>query len=323
MKTSSWFTPLPPGYAGIGISRGVPYRLRAPAHLPRARAWGVVPEHAHRRRNTLSATSPRSSPSSILGQVVLDLQRLAGARRACLALLGAPTTKPAAWCHRALVSAWLFRLARPHRPRARPRGPRPRLVTPQTAPHPGPSEPAPGPFALCPPKPLTDRLAPVLALTDRLAPVLAKTVSVLTRSLTRPFEGSRNSHQTLALLGFLAEPTTTSKSVACKGVLVRFRPGHHPAFRPLIFEDFSRLIDRWTQWAASVGQFRSRYEPWRASSLRCLRAPSAAQFGYSDPPPSGAMAGHSHDLMLRRAGLREACRRSLPQPVGRKCGSPA
>ena len=34
------------------------------------------------------------------------------------------------------------------------------------------------------------------------------------------------------------------------------------------------------------------------------------------------MAGHSHDLMLRRAGLREACRRGLPEPVGRTVWKP-
>ena len=162
MKTSSWFTPLPPGYAGIGISRSVPAEFR---HLPTYRAlapgaWfrscASPVQYADRYTEILAKLDPK--------RVVLDLQRLAEERRACLALLGALTTKPELVPPSPGVGL-AFRFAQPHRPRARPRGPRPRLVTPQTAPHPGPSEPAPGPFALRPPKPLTDRLAPVLALT--------------------------------------------------------------------------------------------------------------------------------------------------------------
>ena len=106
MKTSSWFTKLPPGHFGIGISRGVPkgfehhanYRRLAPG------AWFKSCSSPARYReryfgDILAKLDPR--------QVVADLQRLAGeAEPVVLCYEGPPPSS--SWCHRALVSAWLF-----------------------------------------------------------------------------------------------------------------------------------------------------------------------------------------------------------------------
>jgi hypothetical protein len=114
MKTSSWFTKLPPGHVGVGISRSVPTGLK---HLPNYRklapgAWfkscASPQEYAQRYFSEILA---QLDP----GQVVADLQRLAivphGGRwpdvEPVLLCWEAPPPA-AAWCHRALVSAWLF-----------------------------------------------------------------------------------------------------------------------------------------------------------------------------------------------------------------------
>ena len=104
MKTSSWFTPLPPGYAGIGISRSVPAGFR---HLPTYRAlapgaWfrscASPAQYAARYAEILAKLDP--------GQVVLDLQRMAGAAEPVLLCWEHPPPN-LSLCHRALVSAWL------------------------------------------------------------------------------------------------------------------------------------------------------------------------------------------------------------------------
>ena len=112
MKTSCWFTPKPAGHIGIGISRGVP---KGYEHLPTYRALAPgswfnscpTPQaYADLYAEILAKLDPH--------QVVLDLQRLADC-----CILGETTVRPepvllcyehptsAAWCHRALVSAWL------------------------------------------------------------------------------------------------------------------------------------------------------------------------------------------------------------------------
>ena len=49
MKTSSWFTKLPSGHVGVGISRGLPLGYE---HLPRYRKLAPGSSHGRRRRNT-------------------------------------------------------------------------------------------------------------------------------------------------------------------------------------------------------------------------------------------------------------------------------
>ena len=105
MKTSCWFTPKPAGHVGIGISRGVPKGF---GHLPTYLALAPGPWFK-------SCSSPQEYAeryfAEILGkldphQVVLDLQRLAGGDEPVLVCWEHPPPA-AAWCHRALVSAWL------------------------------------------------------------------------------------------------------------------------------------------------------------------------------------------------------------------------
>jgi hypothetical protein len=105
MKTSSWFTPLPPGHAGVGISRGVPAGYE---HLPIYRAlapgsWFKSCETPQRYveryfGDILAKLDPR--------QVVIDLQRIVGDDEPVLLCWEHPPPNPK-WCHRALVSAWL------------------------------------------------------------------------------------------------------------------------------------------------------------------------------------------------------------------------
>ena len=106
MKTSCWFTPIPPGHAGIGISRGIPAGFE---HLPTYRKLAPGPwfkscssPARYKDRyfgDTLAKLDPR--------QVVLELQHLAGEAEPVLLCYEHPPPSPS-WCHRALVSVWLF-----------------------------------------------------------------------------------------------------------------------------------------------------------------------------------------------------------------------
>src|SRR5262245_57986625 len=105
MKTGCWFTPLPPGDVGIGISRGVPGRYE---HFPTYRA--LAPGSWFR-----SCASPAQYAERYFGEiiaklnpknVVADLQRLAGDDEPVLLCWEHPPPNTN-WCHRALVSAWL------------------------------------------------------------------------------------------------------------------------------------------------------------------------------------------------------------------------
>jgi hypothetical protein len=107
MKTSSWFTKLPPGHVGIGISRGVPagfehlanYRKLAPG--PWFKSCSSPARYVERYfGDILAKLDPR--------QVVADLKRLAGEAEPVMVCWEHPPPSPS-WCHRALVSAWLFK----------------------------------------------------------------------------------------------------------------------------------------------------------------------------------------------------------------------
>ena len=100
--TSSWSTPLPEGYARIGISRGPPrgqrgyrtYRALAPGPW----LWSVTEEEFCRRYLAqLGFLDPR--------KVLADLTELAGHRMPALLCFEQPPPDPRP-CHRGLVSAW-------------------------------------------------------------------------------------------------------------------------------------------------------------------------------------------------------------------------
>jgi hypothetical protein len=105
MKTSSWFSKLPPGHVGIGISRGVPLGYE---HLPTYRKLAPGPWFK-------SCASPAEYAeryfAEILGKldphhVLADLQELADGAEPVLVCFEHPPPSPS-WCHRALVSALL------------------------------------------------------------------------------------------------------------------------------------------------------------------------------------------------------------------------
>jgi hypothetical protein len=106
IKTSSWFTKLPPDHVRIGISRGVPhqlgtylnYRPLAPGSWFKSCA---TPEEYVRRYydEVLSGLDP--------SRAVADLDLMADGGIPTLLCWEAPPPDEA-WCHRALVSAWLF-----------------------------------------------------------------------------------------------------------------------------------------------------------------------------------------------------------------------
>ena len=104
MKTSCWFTPLPPGHAGIGISRGVPAGFEHPTYRALApgawfRSCSSPARYTDRYfGDVLAKLDPR--------QAVLDLQRIAGDAEPVLLCWEHSPPSPS-WCHRALVSAWL------------------------------------------------------------------------------------------------------------------------------------------------------------------------------------------------------------------------
>jgi hypothetical protein len=107
IRTASWFTPLPPDHARIGISRGVPrfgaagkgYRLfKALNPGPWFRSCATAEEYVERYA------------AEILGpldpvKVAEQLLELAGGRvptLCCFERVGGPQ-----WCHRSLAARWL------------------------------------------------------------------------------------------------------------------------------------------------------------------------------------------------------------------------
>jgi len=102
--TSSWATKLSAGYARIGISRGTPrrqsgfrmYRLLAPGPW-----FNSVDADEYRAR--YMAQLAKLDPMRVLSELSL----LADGLIPALLCFEAPPPDPA-WCHRGLVSAWLF-----------------------------------------------------------------------------------------------------------------------------------------------------------------------------------------------------------------------
>lgn len=99
--TSSWFTPLPPSYLRIGVSRSVPRgyppgyrRLRDLEPGP----WfnSVPPDEFHRR---YMAQLDRLDAQAIVDQIAEMAAGYEAAALCCYEVRG--------WCHRALISQWL------------------------------------------------------------------------------------------------------------------------------------------------------------------------------------------------------------------------
>jgi len=105
--TSSWFSKLPADHCRIGISRGTPSRQSAPYRSYRPLAPGAwfkscaTPEEYQRRyfSEILSQLDPAA--------VVAELQAMAGTATPTLLCWEHAPPSPA-WCHRALVSIWLW-----------------------------------------------------------------------------------------------------------------------------------------------------------------------------------------------------------------------
>jgi uncharacterized protein YeaO (DUF488 family) len=102
--TSSWFVALPDEIVRVGISRGTPrgqqgYRMyRALAPGPWFRS---VDYHTYQRRY-FEMLEERDAT-----RVLDNLKRLAGGRDVALLCFEPPQPGPK-WCHRALVSVWLY-----------------------------------------------------------------------------------------------------------------------------------------------------------------------------------------------------------------------
>jgi len=106
LKTSSWFAKLPPDHCRIGISRGTPYQLGTyQSYRPLAPgAWFkscATPEEY--RQRYFGEILGRLDPKAVVG----DLGLMADGGIPTLLCWEAPPPNEA-WCHRALVSAWLF-----------------------------------------------------------------------------------------------------------------------------------------------------------------------------------------------------------------------
>jgi hypothetical protein len=107
IKTSSWFTWLPADHIRIGISRGTPRGQRVSFLTYRRLQPGAwfkscpTPEDYARRYfdEVLSPLDPKA--------VVTALEAAADGGIPTLLCWEPPPPDPA-WCHRALVSAWLF-----------------------------------------------------------------------------------------------------------------------------------------------------------------------------------------------------------------------
>lgn len=102
--TSSWFVALPDGIVRVGISRGTPrgqqsykmYRALAPG------PWFRSVDYDTYQRRYFGMLEERDA-----ARVVDDLERLAGGRDVALLCFEPPQPGPK-WCHRALVSVWLY-----------------------------------------------------------------------------------------------------------------------------------------------------------------------------------------------------------------------
>lgn len=107
IATSSWFVRLDPEqYVRIGISRGVPRGQAAGFRkYPRLNPgpwFSSVSDDEYRARYYAEVLAPLDP-----AQVVADLEAIADGKIAAL-LCWEPPTPGNPWCHRALVSEWLF-----------------------------------------------------------------------------------------------------------------------------------------------------------------------------------------------------------------------
>jgi hypothetical protein len=107
IKTSSWFTKLPADHCRIGISRGTPSAQKAPYRNYRQLAPGpwfktcATPQEYVRLYyiEVLSKLDPKAVVAALAAMAVGGIPTL-------LCWEAPPPNE--AWCHRALVSAWLF-----------------------------------------------------------------------------------------------------------------------------------------------------------------------------------------------------------------------
>jgi hypothetical protein len=107
IKTSSWFTKLPADHCRIGISRGTPSAQKAPYRNYRQLAPGpwfktyVTPQEYMQLyySEVLSKLDPKA--------VVSALAAMADGGIPTLLCWEAPPPN-GTWCHRALMSAWLY-----------------------------------------------------------------------------------------------------------------------------------------------------------------------------------------------------------------------
>jgi hypothetical protein len=106
IATSSWFTQLDPvRYARIGISRGVPRGQSGYRRYPKLNPgpwFNSVANDDYRRRYYDEILNPLDP-----GRVVAELHAMANNLTPVL-LCWEPPTAGLPWCHRALVSEWLF-----------------------------------------------------------------------------------------------------------------------------------------------------------------------------------------------------------------------
>ena len=101
--TASWSSPLPDGYAAIGISRGPP-RGRRGYRMYRALAPGAWFREVDEK--TFIERYMAQLASLDAGQVLRDLARLADGNIPTLLCFEKPPPD-ATWCHRGLVAGWL------------------------------------------------------------------------------------------------------------------------------------------------------------------------------------------------------------------------
>jgi len=103
--TSCWFTKLPPEYAPIGISRGVP---RGRSGYRRYIALNPLRRGFHAAREVFTNIYNEEVLGVLQPELVVkDLLAIAGDRTPAL-LCWEPPEPSAKWCHRSLVSIWLY-----------------------------------------------------------------------------------------------------------------------------------------------------------------------------------------------------------------------
>lgn len=112
MKTASWFTPIPPGHIRVGISRSTPRGMPAGFKLYRALAPGPwfrsvsASEYLKLYGAILNALDPHA--------VLADIEERAAGQTPVLCCFERVGSEQ--WCHRSLVSVWLYETIALHVP---------------------------------------------------------------------------------------------------------------------------------------------------------------------------------------------------------------